>query len=121
MTTIVKLARCRYGAAKDQETDAETWTRELARFPEAVRHRAANLAAHSHDITLVGDRLLISCAWYNSVKWPDTGWYSLDGTWTPITADEWDAIHPEVDRGGSNQSGKQRSYTVNDDFLKNSC
>lgn len=115
---IIPLARCRYGRAKDQETDADTWTRELSAFPPAVRSNAANLAAHSHDITLVGDRLLVSCAWYNSVKYQDTGWFDRDGSWTPISETEWDALYPEVTHGGSNQSGKNRSYTIETDFLK---
>lgn len=114
---IIPLARCRYGSAKDQERDEATWIKEMAAFPLAVRSNAANLAAHSHDITLVGDRLLVSASWHNYTKFPGTGWFTKDGNWTAITDDEWDALYPEVEFGGTNQSGKNRSHTIQTDWL----
>jgi hypothetical protein len=122
MIKIIPLARCQYGAAKDQETDAATWERELADFPERVRRHAANMAAHSHDITIVGDAVLISCSWYNSSRHNHgTGYFYKDTSWRAIHPDDYDKLYPRIrpNQGerGSAESGVYRTNTIKTEFL----
>lgn len=117
---IIPLARCRYGSAKDQETDKETWTTVLNEFPQRVRSEAANLAAHSWDVTLAGERLLVSCSWY---KAQNIFWYEKDGERTPVTEDELDQLYPVVPESekyydrATTQSDKARRCTIQTDWL----
>lgn len=112
--SIIPLARSRHGAAKDDETDRETWEREMAAFPQRVRSEAANLAAHSWDVTIIGERVLISCAWYRPEH---QGFYHRDGNLTPLTAEEMDRLYPRTDfdrpsKRACNEHGVWRSYTI---------
>lgn len=115
MSRIIPLARSRHGNAKNQERDAETWTRELAAFPDRVRYNAANLAAHSWDVTIVDDRVLISCCWYDPGQ---QGYHDLEGNQTDLTEEEMDILYPravEADQRwprASIQSGVWRYHTI---------
>lgn len=69
----------------------EAWTSAMAMFPENVRHHAANLAGHNWDVTLIGERLLISCAWSGG------HWVTKDGARTQISDEEFDQLYPQID------------------------
>ncbi|WP_420140184.1 hypothetical protein [Sphingomonas sp.] len=109
MKRVVALARSRHGRAKDTEAEPETWSAELARFPEKVRHEAANLAAHSWDVTLVDNRLLISCSWYEPKH---IFWHDLEGRKTPLTQEEFDALYPHVERNKWGVPGPSNTITL---------
>lgn len=110
---VIPLARSRHGEAKDKERDSETWSREISAFPSDVRHVAANLAAHSWDVTVVGDRLLISCAWYSPTS---QGFHDRNGVFTPLTKGEMDQLYPprenRYDGKSTRESGRWRTYTI---------
>ncbi|TCQ04075.1 hypothetical protein [Sphingomonas sp. PP-CC-3A-396] len=91
---VLALARSRHGHSKDDELDADTWARELASFPDRVRYEAANMAAHSWDVTLFRERVLVSCAWYPASY---LFWYSKDGSKDAITPEELDQLYPRTD------------------------
>jgi hypothetical protein len=122
VTEIIALARCQYGAAKDQEVTAAEWDKILSEFPERVRRHAANMAAHSHDITLVdGRRLLISCAWYNTLGHTfGTGFFYKDGGWTTISTGQYDRLYPLKQKQASSDGTRApaREYTINTECLK---
>lgn len=70
---------------------ASSWMRAMEPFPLNVRYHAANLAAHNWDVVIVGDRLLVACAWSGG------DWFSTTGERTAITEAEWDEFYPRVE------------------------
>lgn len=84
----------------------EAWITAMAPFPTQERYHAANLAAHNWDVTLVGERLLISSLWGGG------HWVSRDGSMSPTSAAEYEALYPLVPKDLSTPEGKSAWFSA---------
>lgn len=84
----------------------EEWRAAMAPFQQQTRYHAANLAAHNWDVTLVGDRLLITCPWSGG------HWIDYAGQHTEITDAEYDQFYPRVRKDLTTSDGRGRWYSA---------
>lgn len=92
---------------------ASEWMKAMEPFPLSIRYHAANLAAHDWDVVLVGDRLLVACAWSGG------HWFTSSGEREAISDAEWDRFYPPILDANSREyangaygDGKKRSYKL---------
>lgn len=78
----------------------EEWAVAMAPFPQRTRYHAANLAAHNWDVTLVGERLLITCPWSGGQ------WIDHAGQFTEITDAEYNQFYPRIHKDLTTPEGR---------------
>jgi hypothetical protein len=96
----------KYKTPFQQLLTREAWVTAMVQFPPEVRHHAANLAAHDWDVTLVGDRLLITAAHAGG------HWLTKNGERSEITVEEWDALYPRVSYDTSSEEALTTWYNA---------
>lgn len=91
---------------------ADEWQKAMTGFADRARYDAANLAAHNWDVTLVGDRLLVTSAWSGGA------WWNKAGEPTAITDAEFDSFYPvstdSYPRASRGHDGKKRQTAFNE-------
>jgi hypothetical protein len=97
----------------DRLTTSEAWQSAMSGFSDRVRYEAANLAAHNWDVTLIGERLLISCAWSGG------RWYAKDGTSEPMSDADKDQFYPRCEEQPEDWTWNEwQNRTTNQDGVR---
>ncbi len=76
------------GQPRSPVVSREEWQAIFREYPDSLRYRAANLAAHNWDVALINGRMLVASSWGGGY------WFEKNGMEVRLTEQELDGFYP---------------------------